>query len=327
MSGGGVRCGRAHDTSWRGTREATRGGYTLAMSEILGLLALLLIAGALLLVLLTWVVIREALRPPRHTAGYAVARSLPIDPGELGLEFESWALDRPDGAQLPVWEILGDGAPDGTAVLVHGWGFSRIDMLERVETWRRWCARIILYDRRGHGEASGPGAAGLSRLGHGEEIDLLALLEQLGDGRFILVGHSRGAMISLAAAARDDPIAQRIAGVVADSPSGDLPQALRGRLRASGYPARPVTDLAILALRLRGIRPRPLRDIVSRVPCPVLCFHGTDDPIAPIARIEAMMRAVPAGRFVPVAGAGHFDVHTRDPDAHEQALRAFLMDA
>ena len=73
---------------------------------MIGLLVLLAIAFALLLLLLTAMLVHEMRHPPRHTAGYAVARGLAVDPGELGLEFEEWNLERPDGVTQPVWEIV-----------------------------------------------------------------------------------------------------------------------------------------------------------------------------------------------------------------------------
>ena len=113
--------------------------YTLPMT---GLLILFVIALALGIAILTTLIVIEARRPPRHTAGYAVAKGLPCDPGEMGLTFEAWGLDRPGGVSLPVWEIPGDSSPEGTAkgnitaVLIHGWGHSRIDTLRRIKIFR-----------------------------------------------------------------------------------------------------------------------------------------------------------------------------------------------
>ncbi len=124
------------------------------MTEVFGLAMLLAIAIVVTVVALTIAVARAALNPPRHTAGYAIARGLPVDPGEAGLSFESWTLDRPDGAKIPVWEIKGrthaHGNPALTAVFVHDWMASRIDDLATLDTWPDLVERIVLYDRRGH---------------------------------------------------------------------------------------------------------------------------------------------------------------------------------
>src|SRR5262245_51553247 len=177
-----------------------------------GLLTLLGLAAALVLLLLTGMLVRHMRRPPRHTAGYALARGLAVDPGEHGLKFEDWVLERADGALLAVWEIRGQRsppiAPNGstiagrrdrqgaalTAVLIHGWGHGRVDSLARVKPLLDLFDRIVIYDLRGHGDSIGS----LSRLGQGEDADLLALLERLGDGHFVLIGHSMGAVIAIA---------------------------------------------------------------------------------------------------------------------------------
>ena len=68
--------------------------------------------------LLVAIVVWEARRPPRHTAGYAVAKGLACDPGDLGLEYEEWMLDRGQGVRLPVWEFSGDRARDAIKQLL-----------------------------------------------------------------------------------------------------------------------------------------------------------------------------------------------------------------
>ena len=217
------------------------------MGELLGLLVLLLVALLVVVVMLSAIVAGRAVRPPRHTVGYAVAHGLAADPGERGLEFEAWTLERPDGATLAVWEVRTDqrseisdrGPRSGnrqplTAVFVHGWGQSRIDMLARIEPWDVLCDRLVLYDLRGHGETQG----GPSRLGHGEERDLLALLERLGEGPVVLVGYSMGAVIAIEAAARA-AAPGGIIGVVAYAPYCDFHASLRRRMRC--LPCMPPT--------------------------------------------------------------------------------------
>src|SRR5436190_9827504 len=113
-----------------------------------GLLMLLAIALVLLVALLTAMLVHEMGDPPRHTAGYAMARGLACDPGELGLPFDSWTLDRPDGAQLAVWEVAVNHEPPRprqlTCIFLHGWGHSRIDALTRIKSFLPLCDRLVL---------------------------------------------------------------------------------------------------------------------------------------------------------------------------------------
>ena len=105
------------------------------MVEVTGLAILLTTAFVAIVVLLTVVVALRVIHPPRHTAGYAVARSLSVDPGEAGMSFESWTLDRPEGVRLPVWEVAGRGSATCSVVFVHDHATSRIDALAVIEPW------------------------------------------------------------------------------------------------------------------------------------------------------------------------------------------------
>ncbi|MHC5004047.1 MAG: alpha/beta fold hydrolase, partial [Planctomycetota bacterium] len=296
------------------------------MQDLIGPLTLLGTALLALLVLLTGMLVRGVRRPPRHTAGYALARALPLDPGDLGMSFETWSLSRPDGAVLPVWEIAGNapvdgsGAPPGlTAVFVHGWGQSRIDMLARLGPWPRLCTRLVLYDLRGHGDAE----HGLSRLGSGEERDLLALLERLGPDPVILVAWSLGATVALNAVLQGGRAAAGVVGVVAYGPYLDFAAALRGKLRSLGYPTRPITELAIAWLTLRGMRPPSLGRSVAALSCPLLVVHGERDAISPLDGARRLAETAPRGTLAVMPAAAHADHHETDEQAHDEAISAF----
>ena len=306
------------------------------MQELVGLAILLLIALAVLSVLLAAMLVHGATHPPRHTAGYALAHSLACDPGELDLRFESWTLDRPDGAKLPVWEIACTKAhgvhavgfdergsnrrPLLTAVFLHGWGRSRIDLLARIGLWEELCDRLVLYDLRGHGEATG----GASRLGCDEDADLIALLERLGEARFILVGSSMGAVIAIAAAAADDAVCRRIVGLIAYGPYIDFHTSLRHRLGAAGLPTRPLTDLTMWWFRLRGLRQHRTLEDAGQLRCPLLVIRGDEDRISPAHHAEMIVARAPDAVLHTAQGAGHSDVHTVDAQSHHAAVRAFV---
>lgn len=283
-----------------------------------GLLLLLAVAALLLVALLVALLDRGARRPPRRTAAWAIARGFPCDPGDLGLEASSWTLERP-GAALPVWEIAGL-APEGpVVVVVHGWGQSRVAMLERVPFWRERASRVVLIDLRGHGEAQG----GPSRLGAGEERDLAALLDRLGAQSILLEGFSIGGAIAVRAAAGDSRVVAAVVhGVVAD-----FHRAVRGRLAARGHPTRPITDLALAWWRLIGLRFAAPAESAARLRAPLLVVHGADDPIAPPEEGRRLAAAAPRGRFLLVPAAGHGDAHRRDPGAVAAAIDALLAEA
>lgn len=294
------------------------------------MLLLLAMALALLLLLLAAAVAHESVHPPACTLGWALARRVPADPGDLGLPLRSWTLDRPDGAVLPVWDVPLPGADEPPAhdalcvVLVHGWGRSRIESLGRLRTFLAVgpgiVNRVVLPDLRGHGDAE----RSRTRLGWREEEDLLALIERL-DGRVVLAGHSMGGVISIHAAARESPVRDRIAGVIAWGPYENVHVPIRSRLLLRGGPARPISDLALLLLRLvRGIRRPSTIESARRMRCPLLVIAGDLDRLSPISDARAIASAAPAGTILEVTGGAHPDMHLVDPPAHDATIAAWL---
>ena len=284
---------------------------------MLGLLALLCIAFVLLVAIFTGVLVYEMRHPPRRTTAYALARGLHIDPAAAGLQFREWKVEA-NGVTLPVWDIQGNSDSPHTAVLVHGWGQSRIDMLARIGPWPELATRIIMYDLRGHGEATG-----VSNLGVDEARDLIALLERL-DEPAILVGYSMGAVIAIEAASAESPLRNRIAGVVAIGAYDDFHTSLRGRLHVAGYPSRPITDLALFILRFLGIRHAKLLSTVARLHRPLLVIHGERDRVVPVAHGRRIAEAAPHGALRTIPAGAHLDLHLVDANAVNDAVSHFV---
>ncbi|HRQ76472.1 MAG TPA: alpha/beta hydrolase [Phycisphaerales bacterium] len=233
---------------------------------MLGLIILLATALALVLSVLTAIVVRDLRRPPRRTAAFAVARGLPCDPGELDLKFEAWHLTLPDGAILPVWEVTNREAHNPlTAVFVHGWGESRLHMLSPHSEWRDDVDRLVFYDLRGHGEASEHS----SQLGRHEERDLLALIERLGEGRYLFITRGIGAAIAMAALLEDDSLRQRTHALLTIDPPKDPRQLVESHLIRQSLPIKPLADFALLTLRWLGSEPIAFTQPPRGFPVPV----------------------------------------------------------
>ena len=300
-------------------RIAPRAGYT---ARVTGLIILFLCAGSLVVLLLVAVLVVGMRRPPAHTAAYALARGLPCDPAGLGFAFESWTVDRPDGVRLPVWEFETGAAEGPTAVLLHGWGQGRVDLLDRLTPWECGCRRLVLMDLRGHGDSEG----GPSRLGDPrEEEDVAALLDQLGAGPVVLVGFSLGAALALHAAARRTRAEPPIVGVAAYGLFTDFHTALRGRLQAGrGCPGAPLTDLALAWFRWRGVRPRSVLDAFSDLDMPILLLHQTEDPVSPVRPVQDLAAGAENVTLAIIEGEGHLNVRAVDPEAHDAAVASFL---
>lgn len=285
-----------------------------------GLLILLFLAFVLLLAIFTGVLMYEMRHPPRRSAGYALARGMHVDPEGLGLPFREWNVET-NGTALPVWDIQTNGPANVTAVFVHGWGQSRIDMLARIAPWPDLVNRIIMFDLRGHGDAPAPGT---SNLGVNESHDVLALLRAIDDGPIVLVGFSMGAVIAIETAAADSELRGRIKGVVAFGPYDDFHTSLRGRLTVAGYPSRPITNFALSLLRLAGIRHRALTPTAAQLNCPLLVIHGERDRVVPPEHGKRIADAAPQGALRTIPEGAHLDLHLANADAVNEAITQFV---
>ena len=271
------------------------------MTEVGGLALLLGIALVLTVVLLSAIVARGAVSPARHTAGYALGRGLPTDPGELALTFEEWVVERPGGVRLPVWEIAGRRSKGLSALFVHDWGASRLDVLAGIEPWPELTRGLLLFDRRGHGDAEGAG-----RLGRGEADDLQALLDQLGAGPVVLVGLGQGAAIATALAASGN-LPASVRGLVVAGPFASFRARLTEQLTEARVPGF-LGALALAGLRLIGIRPCDLDEAdAARIDVPLLILPCLRDEVAPARALAAAPQATQAG-----------------PDEAGDALRTFI---
>ncbi|MCC6679017.1 MAG: alpha/beta hydrolase [Phycisphaerales bacterium] len=297
--------------------------HTFAWPGLVQLLAV----GLVLAVLIAAVYAGWALtHPPRRTYASAVARARPGDPSELPSPrvFESWTFTT-GGATLPVWDIPGDNPAGPVVIMTHGWADGRLGALQRLGPVLPVASRIIAWDMRGHGDATG-----ICRLGTREVDDLAALIEHLGASSVILFGWSLGGGVSIAAAARDD-LSRRIAAVIAEAP-----------YRVPGTPARRVMHVRGLPYRLNlpitffvlgflfGVGPRwrgfDRAAHARRLKCPLLVIHGEWDQICPVEDGRAIAEAAPAGSLAILADGGHNDLWVEEPLAARcgEVVREFL---
>ncbi len=302
-----------------------------ALEDILGLVVLLLTAGGILVAAVVLSVAWAAVRPRRETAAWAVARNLPADPADAGLEAEAWTLRRPDGVELEAWTIRSPGPFEPgrprvpLIVLAHGWYRGRRSMLRRLPHVLPLAERVVLYDARGHGESGGR-----STLGVAEPDDLLAVAEAASTGPdagpVILAGWSLGGTAAIVAASRPEA-RRRIGGVVAVAPVADLTDAVAARMRQFDASPRLLLPPVRWVLRRLGAWPAaPLTDAAA-VAVPVLVVHGDRDEVCPLPGVRRLVDRLPRGRLLEVAGAGHEQPEAAASEAFDRALGELVADA
>jgi uncharacterized protein len=293
----------------------------------MGLLFLLLTAGAMLAALLTAGLMYRLMFPPRHGLGWALAKGYPADPGALGTAYVDRHFTLRGGGCTAGWVVTG-GRPDGPMVIAsHGWGENRHAALGRAATLLPHVAALVCYDLRGHGEST----RRRCDWAVAEAYDLHVMLDQLqADGALadarpvVLLGYSMGAAASLLAAT-DDP-GRRIAGVVGEGVGGARLEPIAAVLRLRKLPVEPMLTVARLLLQATRCWPRHLDMLpwMHKVACPVLLLHGRDDRVCSLEAARRIAQAIPDAELRAFATDAHLDLAQVDPDGHLQTVLAFF---
>ncbi|MDD9381992.1 hypothetical protein M8Z33_36175 [Streptomyces sp. ZAF1911] len=259
---------------------------------------------------------RVTLTPQVHLGNPGTALGLDhadVDvPGELGA--------------LPAWFV--PGARDTWVITVHGLGATREHPMVVMPFLHR--NKLPVLDLGYRGDLGAPESPdGLGHLGESEWRDLDAAIRyalRYGARRVVLHGWSTGATMALHAVERS-ALADRISGLVLDSPVLDWHATLRALAAARRTPA-PLLPFAVKAAEgragLRADRRAPGSDPAA-LKVPVLIFHGPDDALAPWEPSRRLAAARPdLVTLHSVSGAAHGAMWNADPAAYEEALRRFL---
>lgn len=257
----------------------------------------------------------------------------------LGLNFTEVTVDGPLGS-LPAWQV--PPSPDVPkrdvwAVLVHGHNGNRQEALRALPVLHRLGITSLVASYRNDDESS---LQGSFDLGATEWQDVeAAVVHALDSGadRVVLFGWSMGGAIVLQHVARSWT-ADRVSGVVLDSPVVDWQDVLGHQARLHGVP-RPVEALSRSMItdrswrRVSGMGGAPVDlhelDWVSRADelrLPVLLIHSDDDEFVPSGPSRRLARARPdLVTFAGFAGARHCGGWNVDAARWEREVARFLL--
>jgi pimeloyl-ACP methyl ester carboxylesterase len=235
-----------------------------------------------------------------------------------------------------------------TIAFIHGAGMDHTVWALQTRWFAHHGRNVLALDLPGHGRSAGPGLGSIATMAD----CVLAALEAAGAGRASLVGHSMGALIALAAAARAPGRVAAIAllGVAPLMPvhPGLLAGAARGEhnavdlmvtwavgrraqlganeapglwLTASAMRLLERADPAVLAADLAACDAyRGAAEAAAVVDCPTLLLLGGDDRMAPAGKAVEFARAFRNARSRVLRGIGHM-MMLEDPAATLAALK------
>jgi pimeloyl-ACP methyl ester carboxylesterase len=313
---------------------------------------LLLLGGALAAAAVAGAAYRRRVAS-RDAAGVGDAEDerLPLGWGADVSRPEPLIVETPDGAELAVWDLAGEGPDAPVVVLPHCWGCSHEIWLPVARRLRDQGYRVVLYDQRGHG-GSTRGTAPLAIETLAE--DLACVLEARDVSNAVLAGHSMGGMTIMSLAAhRPEVMKERVRAAVlvatsARDPRGEsFPQAARV---ASTFIASPIVTRAmrsanghrfvrgafgadpvhshILLTRdlfagcdpsvrggwLAAMTSMNLLEGIASMEVPTTVMVGSRDTLTVPARAQVIASTVPGARLITLEGRGHM-LPLEDPDA------------
>ena len=260
-----------------------------------------------------------ALISPRH-------RPMTSTPADKGLSFESVTFTSADGLHLAGWHIPSHNG--ATLILCHGLGDNRVGMLPQAALLTKHGYGSFLFDFRAHGESEGE----MVTYGYAESDDVLAAVDYLlsrpdvDPQRIGILGGSLGAATAIRAAARST----HLKAVVAESAFTSLEDEVASSFTAfSGLPPFPFAPLTVAFAQWRtGLRiseVKPIDDIPSIAPRPVLIIHGTDDDTIPAKQGLRLYEAAGEPKELwMVGGMGHESALGLLPDEYEKRVIGFF---
>ena len=244
-----------------------------------------------------------------------------------------------DGRALEVRAIDASAVDHPTLVFLH-------EGIGSISLWRDFPDRLatatgcgaIVYSRYGYGQSEVLAEPRAVDYMHREALDVLpALLQSLGVGRHILVGHSDGASIALiyaSAAARPG-----LEGVLLEAPHVFV-EPMNIEAITATRETFVATDLAARLARHHrdptktfvgwndvwlspAFRSWNIESYLARIAVPVLAMQGFDDEYGTMAQIDRVMALVPNCRELRIPHCGH-SPHRGQPAVVLAAMTDFI---
>ena len=244
----------------------------------------------------------------------------------LGLAYDDVRIPSELGP-LPAWFVPGQRTT--WVLLVHGFHASREEGLRVLPTLAQMgFPTLLLTYRNDAGVPKSPDH--LYHLGNTEWQDIEAGVRYAlshGAQDVVLYGWSMGGFMVETFLRRSSNVAQTRA-VVLDAPILDWHKAIDTQMHKLHFPHWFTYVVEWFASWRLGINfaalnyERPPRDRIT----PTLLFHGTADGMVPVESSDTFAQALPGlVTYLRVNGADHTQAWNVDPQAYEDALKAFLV--
>ncbi len=247
------------------------------------------------------------------------------DPADIGIPFVAVDVPGPLG-NYPAWWI--DGTEDTWALFVHDLDTGREQALSLLPTFVEQGLPVLVISYRNDFGAP-PSDGGHHRLGADEWEDVEAAVTfalDAGAADVVIVGYGSGGSAALTFL-RQSLSAERVVGVVLDSPFLDPGAAVDDRTAADNVPGFLSGWGKAMATFRFGVEWAVLDQVVAaeEFSTPILLIHGDLDDRAPVRSADAFAAARPyLVEYLRWEGIGHGEAFASDPDRYIAAVGRFL---
>jgi uncharacterized protein len=222
-------------------------------------------------------------------------------PEQIGLAYRDVWFEAEDGVQLHGWFLPAEGERVGSILFLHGNAENVSTHLASVAWMPAEGFDVLLPDYRGYGRSEGePTLAGV-HLDVEAALGMLLSMPEVAPGRVAIFGQSLGGALAITALARSNRRDEVRALVVEGAPTSyrELAQEKLGGLWLTWALQWP------LALTIDDDY-RPIDDIGSLAPLPVLIIQGEADTIVPAHHARSLFEAAgkPKALWL-IEGGGH----------------------
>ncbi|WP_261810011.1 alpha/beta hydrolase [Levilactobacillus humaensis] len=239
-----------------------------------------------------------------------------------------WTQTSLDGLILRASCIEATQPTKKVAILAHGLGHAREQMIPWAKTFHDWGYTVLMPDARAHGDSEG------HTIGYGwpDRFDYNGWINQViatygEDCEIVLLGISMGAATVLATAGEDLP--HNVKAVVADSGYASVLAEARYRIRNKYhlpvYPILPIADQYSRLAEGYRLSDGNIAQQLQKTHLPILFIQGANDETVPVENLDVLYRAAagPKERYRDNE-AGHIATRAKDPAKYDDLVKTFL---
>lgn len=241
---------------------------------------------------------------------------------------QQWFMQTFDGLNLVATYIPNPHTIGRLAILAHGLGHSREQMIPYARIFMSLGYDVLMPDARAFGDSEGHtiGYGWLDRLDY--ERWIVTALNELGnDLEIVLMGISMGAATVMATSG--EPLPSNVKAIIEDSGYTDLYAEAKFRLTHKFHlPAYPIMPMANQIARNSAgyaFTDGKILQQVAKSGLPILMIHGSHDQTVPVRNAHQLYEQLPQQKGLYIdSEAAHVQAIRTHPDRYQAVVSEFL---